>query len=199
MKDPIWIYGAAGHAKVIIQLIHAIDREVGGVVDDNEQIHGNRVMGFEIQPPSEFPVGATGIIAIGHNPTRRRIAESLEANWESLIHPTAIVDSTVQVGNGSVIMAGAIIQAEAVLGNQVIVNTRASVDHECQIKDFSHVCPGATLAGEVTLGELSMVGTGVSVIPGIQIGDSVIIGAGSAVIRDVPEAGTYAGSPARRI
>ena len=80
---------------------------------------------------------------------------------------------------------------------QVIVNTGATIDHDCRIGDFAHLCPGVHLAGEVQVGEGCLLGMGTSVIPGRSIGSQTVVGAGAAVVTDLPEAVTAVGVPAR--
>ena len=111
-------------------------------------------------------------------------------------HPKSWLHESVSVAEGSVIMAGVVIQPCARLGRHVIVNSCASVDHDCVIGDFAHVCPGAHLAGGVRVGEGALVGAGAAVIPGVRIGAGAVVGAASAVVRDVAEGTKVAGCPA---
>ena len=48
-------------------------------------------------------------------------------------------------------MGGAVINADATIGDLAIVNTRAAIDHDCQIGEAAHVAPGAALAGDLLL------------------------------------------------
>ena len=83
------------------------------------------------------------------------------------------------------------------MGCHAIVNTCASVDHDCLIGDFTHVCPGVHLGGNVHVGQDSWIGIGSQVIQGVRIGSNVLAGAGSTIIRDVPDNAVVMGSPAR--
>jgi serine acetyltransferase len=107
------------------------------------------------------------------------------------------VAKNAQVGEGSQILAGAIVGDEAVLGKACIVNTRASVDHEDILDDGVEIGPGATLCGLVRMGTASWVCAGATVLPRITIGADAIVGAGAVVIKDVPEGITVVGVPAR--
>ena len=53
--------------------------------------------------------------------------------WITAVHPSAVVDETATLGPGTVVMAGAIIQANARIGRHVIVSTGSSVDHDCAV------------------------------------------------------------------
>ena len=94
-------------------------------------------------------------------------------------------------------MPGALVNAEAVVGEHCIVNTGASIGHECRIGDFSHIASHATLCGNVSVGEGTWIGAGATVIQGVSIGEHCFVGAGAVVIRDVPAGAVVAGVPAK--
>jgi len=199
MAEPIWIIGAGGHGKVVIQAIVASGRKIAGVVDENDDLIGTSMLGYAIQPVDQIPEGSDALIAIGDGFQREAMSKKFNLKWQTIIHPSAIVDSTSKIGLGCVIMAGAIIQADATVGDHVIVNTAASIDHDCTIEDFCHISPGARIAGHVKLGSQTLFGTNACVIPNVTIGSNVIIGAGAVVIRDVEADCTMVGVPARKI
>jgi sugar O-acyltransferase (sialic acid O-acetyltransferase NeuD family) len=114
-----------------------------------------------------------------------------------VVHPRSIMSSGATHGPGLQILAGAAINIGARLGTNVIVNTNATIEHHCEIADHVHVAPGATLCAGVAVGIGSLVGAGAVVIPGVRLGRAVTVGAGSTVIRDVPDESRVGGSPAR--
>ena len=191
----IYLYGASGHAKVIKDIIEANGNQVLGYVDDNVELNE-----FESLEVSHTASGRSPfIISIGNNRIRKRIAESLESDYETAVHPTASVSPSATIGKGSVVMAGAIINSSAIVGNHCIVNTGVSVDHECEFGDYVHLSPHATLCGNVKVGEGSWIGAGAVVIQGIKIGKWSIVGAGAVVTRDVPDYTEVVGVPARPV
>ena len=107
------------------------------------------------------------VIAIGDNATRKRMANDMRA-WDTPIHRHAIV-YTKNIGEGTVIMAGAIIQPHVKIGRHVIINTGATVDHDCIIEDYAHIAPGAHLCGNVRIGEGALIGVGVGIEPCVTI------------------------------
>ena len=146
--------------------------------------------------------GATVVVAIGDNARRLMLGRELAAagaRLATVIHPFSAVSASAVLGPGTVLLAGAVVNPRARIGEAAIVNTRASVDYDCVIGDGVHLCFGITLAGNVTVGERAWVGIGSSVIQGVTVGAASTVGAGAAVIRDVREATTVAGCPAKEI
>lgn len=192
----ISIVGAGGHAKVVAATIRAAGHEVAAFYDDNDSLWGSLLLGTEIRGPVSR-VSGRAVIAIGDNRARRAIASELEASWVSVCHPRATVHESVELGPGTVVFAGAIVQPEAVIGAHGIINTAASVDHDCRLRDFVHIAPGARLCGGVSVNEGTLVGVGASLCPSISIGSWAVIGAGAVCISNVPDAVTVTGVPAR--
>ena len=74
------------------------------------------------------------IIAIGDNTLREKLAGSIKnVEWVSVVHPHAYLHPSVQLGEGTVVFAGAVVQPDASIGAHVIVNTGATIDHDCLI------------------------------------------------------------------
>lgn len=206
----IVIYGAGGHARVLLEMMERGGiGPIAGFVDENSALTGTRVDGLPVlctleRLPALIRVMRIhrAVIAVGDNSARRKLAEharSLGLRILSIIHPSAIVSPSAQIGAGTVIMPGAVIGTRASLGDVNIVNTRAAVDHDCKTGDFVHIAPGVTLCGSVTVGDGAFIGAGATVIPDMCIGDDAIVGAGATVIRDVPSATTVVGCPAQPI
>ncbi len=191
----MYLYGASGHAKVIKDILTANNVHIDALVDDN----------LGLKELQSIPVihSAEGcspfIISIGSNKIRKMIAERLQTDFISAIHPSAVISPSASVAEGTVVMQGAIVQADAKIGKHCIINTAATVDHECVIDDYVHISPNASLCGNVQVGEGSWIGAGTTVIPGIKIGRWCVIGAGSVVIKDVPDNAVTAGVPAKII
>ena len=139
------------------------------------------------------------IVAIGNNKVRQQKLQQLDsagAKIITLIHPSATVSRYTQIGLGSVIVAGAVINPDCIIGSGAIINTCSSVGHDCTLGDAVHICPGARLAGGTEVDDRAWVGVGSSVRQLIKIGADAIIGAGSTVVKDVPASTTVMGVPA---
>ncbi len=196
----VHVIGGGGHAKVIISLLFELGYEVAGVFDDDPVKQGESLSGCPVFGPLESLSAAErlpAIIAIGDNAVRKSVSERFDLEWLTVIHPRACVDPTAELAPGTMVLAGAIIQAAARLGRHVIVNTAASVDHDCQVEDFVHVAPGARVAGNGHLETGVLMGVGSVSIPGIHVGAWSTIGAGATLVSDIPAGVVAKGVPAR--
>ncbi|MDB5273816.1 MAG: acetyltransferase [Chitinophagaceae bacterium] len=195
----MYLIGASGHAKVILDCLHDAGTAVKGLFDQNPNVHslkGLPVNGDYTTSHTEGPL----IISIGANTIRSKIAAKLVGkSFGTTIHPTALIAADVTIGEGTVVLHGSIIQSSAKIGKHVIVNTSASIDHDCIIGDFAHIAVKTALCGIVSVGEGTLVGAGTVVIPGIKIGKWCVIGAGSVIVKDVPDYAVVVGNPGRII
>jgi sugar O-acyltransferase (sialic acid O-acetyltransferase NeuD family) len=202
MADEVIVIGAGGHSKVVISTLLELDFNIIGILDDDEKKLGTKFCGvpilgtIELITKGNFP---NAILAIGDNKIRKNIYErySTFSSWISVVHPHSYVHSSVSIGKGTVIFAGAIIQPDVLIGEHVIINTGVSIDHDCKIGDYVHLAPGVKLAGGVSIGEGSFLGINSAVIPGKKIGRWSIVGAGGIVVKDVNDSTTVIGIPAK--
>lgn len=186
--------GAGGHGKVVCRVAQRAGFEVVGFYDDfaTGSVLGLPVLGRFAEADT---FDGKLFVSLGRNDLRAQLFRAERS--VVLIDPSAVVDQTVRVGLGTVIMAGVVVNVDTVIGQNCILNTACSVDHDCVIEDHVHLCPGTHLAGTIRIGEGAMLGTGVSVIPGRTIGAGSVVGAGAAVVRDLPAGMVATGVPAR--
>ncbi len=198
----VWVLGAGGHAKVVIQTLREAGFRVRGIFDDYKAIWGKTVMGVAViggLDLLEHHLGELAIIAIGDGQTRLTLASRFKMNWVSVTHPSAWVDETVRVEPGAIVMAGAVVQPDSRIGAHVIINTGATVDHDCVVEDYVHLAPGVNLAGGVTVERGAMMGIGSCAVPGTKIGPWTTVGAGATVVKDLPRQVVAVGCPAKPI
>ncbi|WKA53994.1 acetyltransferase [Planococcus shixiaomingii] len=202
----IILIGDSGHAKVIADNVISSGNQVVARLDDKYTVLFQKDDCW-YGPSSEVhslieKESAKVIIAIGSNPVRRKIVESLSLQpnqYATVVHKEAIVSPSVTIGHGTVVMPGVIVNAAATIGNHVILNTRLVIEHDCIVENYAHVSPGSMVTGGVKIREGVHVGAGATVIPMKEIGQWSIIGAGSVVIDDIAEFSTAVGVPARVI
>lgn len=195
------IIGASGHGKVVADIAKKIGYDEIYFLDDNETLM--ECGGYAVVGKSSRYVDfdCDVIVAIGNPKVRERIQKNVELagkNIPALVHPNASIAENVEIGQGTVVVAGAVINPGTRIGRGCIINTGASVDHDCEVADFVHVSVGAHVAGTVKIGERTWVGAGSTVSNNICICADCMIGAGAVVIRNIVEPGTYVGCPARR-
>lgn len=199
--EPVVVIGAGGHGKVVVSTLLAAGFRVPCVLDDDEEKWGSEIFGVPVRGPvgNEVESGRVGVLGIGQNEERKQFTEALNFDWATVIHPHSWVHPSVRLGEGSVVFAGAIIQPDTVIGRHVIVNTGAIIDHDCRIGDYAHIAPGVQLAGAVELNEGVFFGIGSCAIPGVHVGEWTTVGAGAAVINDLPSDARAVGIPAREL
>ncbi len=191
------LYGASGHAKVIIDCLEASDLPIEGIFDDDKSkkdLCQYKVLGKYKE--SSF-IESKAIIAIGNNRIRQRLSKEIKHQFGIVTHPSATVQSKIVIGDGSVVFHHAVIQSSTKIGKHVIINTKASIDHDCTIEDFVHIAPNATLCGGISIGEGTLIGAGAVVLPNVKIGKWSIIAAGTIVINDVPDNVLVVGNPGK--
>ncbi len=204
MSEKIFVIGAGGHGQVVLDCLKTLNFDVGGFLDDNKALFGQVINGVEVLGGIELTKKLEGlfVVAIGDNLTRKKIVERINLGKEKfvrVIHPSSIIGSGVELGEGTMIIGGVVVNTYSKIGSHVILNTSSSVDHHNKIEDFVHIAPGVHTGGNVAVREGAFVGIGTSIIPGITIGRWSVVGAGSVVIKDVPDYATVIGVPGRVI
>jgi acetyltransferase EpsM len=197
--DKICLFGASGHGKVIKQIALSMGKEVVTFFDDKPtKEHLGNTQILSSNKIKEF-VKLPFVISIGDNKIRKLVSEKIKTIFTTLIHKNANICSNVEIGEGSVVMAGAIINTDVKIGNHCIVNTGSVVEHDCEVGSYVHLSPNVTLTGNVKVGEGTHIGGGSVVVPNTSIGKWVVIGAGSVILKDIPDYSVVVGNPGKII
>ena len=194
----VFIYGASGHGKVVYDIALRNNYTVSGFIDDNENI--NEFIGLKVYRLDELDDSINCILGIGDNYSRQKVYNKVKNKKIKILNvydPSSILNSYVEIGEGTVIMPMVVVNNSAKIGRGCILNTGAVVEHDCKINDFVHISPNASLAGGVSVGEFSQIGIGACVRQNVKIGKNVIVGAGSVVVKNIPDNVIVAGNPAK--
>lgn len=204
MKEEAVIIGYSGHAYVIADMLLKRKYNIIGYCEKAIRPINPfdlTYLGDEAETEVILKLGKfKAFLGIGDNRIRSKVYQYLiENNIELplLRHPKAILSKMSELGFGSVVMAGVVVNALSKIGVGVILNTSCVIEHECLINNFVHIGPGAILAGNVSVGEKTFIGAGSVIRQNIKIGSNAVIGAGSVIVKDVPDGVTVFGNPGR--
>lgn len=181
MVIPIYVLGAGGHGRVVLDILRRAGTPADGVFDDRA---GPPVEDTPVVGPLAAVLeraGAGIVVAIGDPALRRRWNAAAAAAGLTLLralHPDATIARSATIAPGSVVCAGAVIGPGATIGRHAIVNTLAGVDHDCAVDDNAHIAPGARLCGHVRVGADALVGAGAVLLPGARVAPGTVVPAG---------------------
>ncbi|MHA1793299.1 MAG: acyltransferase [Promethearchaeota archaeon] len=141
----------------------------------------------------------------------------------------AVVFAGVEIGDNAFIGDGASIRENTVIGGNTIVGRAVTIEcntvigKNCKIETGAHVTGNCTVGDDVFIGpfvvttndrylalvDVEMVGptfddgcaigANSTILPGVHVGKKAIVGAGSLVIKDVPDEEVWMGNPARKV
>lgn len=210
MKN-IVLFGGGNQAHYTIDIIEKEGKyHIVGIIDSVHDVDSER-FGYKIlgrmdsltEILNEYNIHG-GVISIGDNGTRYLVYDQIiksipNFNFINAIHPSVIIGNTTELGVGIVAMAGCIFNPKAKIGNFTFFATGAQVEHDNVINDFASISAGSITGGYVTLGKFSAITLGVTVLDRIEIGENTVIGAGSLVIKSLPDNVLAYGNPAKII
>jgi sugar O-acyltransferase (sialic acid O-acetyltransferase NeuD family) len=206
---PLLLVGSSGHARSVLEVIELQGQyRVLGLLDsfaeNGSQSSGHTICGRpeEAAEIAKAHSCRTFFIAVGDNWQRWRITSELReaipgVEFVTLMHPTAVVARTAQIGAGTVLMPFSYIGVNAYVGEGCIVNVSSSVNHDCRIDDYSSLSAGVHMGGGSSVGFRSSMGLSSHLREKVKIGKDTVVGAGAAVIEDMPDCAVVFGVPAR--
>lgn len=203
-KDLI-LLGGGGHCKSVIDVAESVGYNILGVLDVPENV-GKSVCGYNVigidNEISQYIDKAEFLITVGFikNPAIRiklfnRVKE-LGGRLATIVSSTAHVSKYSILGEGTVVMHQAVVNAGAQIGSNCIINTFTNIEHDVAIGDQCHISTGTMVNGDCKVGERVFIGSQSVLANGINVGDDIIVGAGSVVRKSIYTKGIYAGNPA---
>lgn len=211
MKDLI-IFGASGFGREVLWLVERINAKqpswnILGFMDDNETINNSEINGYKVLGKTADIINyenAYFVCAVGASKVREKIIENLKrinpkVKFATLIDPSVEISNFVTIGDGTIICAHTIVTVNITIGSHVIINLDCTIGHDAILQDFVTLYPSVNISGITNIGRCSELGTGMQIIQGKKIGEYSIVGAGSVVVKDIPDNCTAVGSPAKPI
>jgi sugar O-acyltransferase (sialic acid O-acetyltransferase NeuD family) len=199
----IYIVGAGGHTRSIINVLEYNKFYILGIYDDsyncirNETINGHKLVG----KINDIVENINIVLSIGDNRKREKYFKKYQHQIvkANLIHPKAYIDKNVAIGDFNQILANVYVNSNTQIRNNNILNTGCIIEHECIIGSHNHISVGSIMCGRVTIEDRCFFGAGSVVIDKLKICSDVIVGANAVVVKDINEPGTYVGNPAKKI
>jgi sugar O-acyltransferase (sialic acid O-acetyltransferase NeuD family) len=199
------ILGAGGFAEEVADLAADAGFEVVAFVEGIDRNRCARTLGGPpivwIEDIASLAPSCHAICAIGSTKRSGLIAKAAAANmrFTTVVHPTAHVSSTVTLGLGTLVSAGAVIAAHCRIAAHVIINRGCLVGHHAEVGECATLSPGVNLGGHAVIGSHCYVGMGAVVLEKVQVGHRALVGAGAVVTQDVPGRVQVLGVPARAV
>jgi len=204
------IVGAGGFAREVLWTINDCNKKekkynFQGFIDENKSLHGKKIAEFPVLGGMEWFSTKSAknvhcVIAIGDCTSRKKVVNAIEkigVQFTTIIHPSVMYSNTIKFGKGTIVQAGCIITVDTKIGNHVHININSTVGHDCIINDFVTINPGVEVNGRTNIEAGAYIGTGVTMKQQINIGKWSIVGAGAALIDDVPDNSLVAGVPGK--
>lgn len=208
---PLLLVGAGGFGRETAEAVRAINVvrptwHLLGFLDDEPDTHGSDVSGVRVLGGMEaidVHPHAQIVLCPGrpdNYTTRLRLAERLGLEphrYATIVHPTASIGATCDIGLGSVVLAHVDLTADVVLGQHVAVMPQVVLAHDVQVGDCATLASGVRLGGACRIGRGAYIGAGACLRERVSVGDWAMVGMGSVVTRDVPGKRMWFGVPAR--
>jgi sugar O-acyltransferase (sialic acid O-acetyltransferase NeuD family) len=209
---PIVVVGAGGFGREVLEIFKdqnklARNWDILGFIDDDDKLKGSKVNGFPVLGGLDWLTKGSNrtcscVCAIGTSETRKSVIQILDRSgisYVNAIHPSVIMSDSIGLGHDVIICAGSILTVNITIGNHTHININSTIGHDAVIGPFCTISPSVNINGHNRLGEGVFVGTGAVFAQDVSVGDWAVIGAGAAVIDDIPEKVTAVGVPARPV
>ena len=196
LEREIILVGGGGHCKSCIDVIEQAGIfEIAGIVDLPGKLH-KKMLGYEIiATDDDLPLFVNEcekfLITLGQikSPKKRiKIFHALKESGAKLpviISPLAYVSKHAEIGEGTIIMHHALINAGAKIGSNCIINSKTLIEHDAIIGDHCHIATGAIINGGVKVGSGTFFGSNAVCKEYIEIGKNAVIGCGAKIIKNV--------------
>ena len=191
MKNIILICGGC-HCKSVIDVVEQEKKyKISGILDKQEfldnKILGYKVIGSDLDLESLVKKFKYALITVGHIKSANlrirlfKLAKKACFILPSIISPNSYVSKYSRIGEGTIVMHHAIINANTFIGDNCIVNSKALIEHDCSILNHCHISTNASINGGVKIGSKCFIGSNVITKDNIQIKENSFIKAGTLI------------------
>jgi sugar O-acyltransferase (sialic acid O-acetyltransferase NeuD family) len=147
---------------------------------------GNTVAMSEVATrfsPSKHSV----IMAVGYsklNRTRETLfsrLKNLGYHIETYVHPDARVYTQHALGEGCVVLPGAVIEPHAQVASNTMVWCNVTLAHHSVVAENCWIASGAVVSGQTLVGRNTFVGVNATIVNDVKVGEYNLIGAGALI------------------
>ncbi len=209
MKNAV-IIGAGTQGQVYASYLKEAGVNIIGFIDDNSDLEGQEVIGVPVLGKykdlftDEFKNKIQDVYCpIGVNSVRSKYLSTLKKEGYGIpgfLHHTVSIAPDVTIGEAVYMLAGNIVMPHTTIGNYIMINMDSTIAHHVTLEDGVFMSSGVNIGALINVRENAYIGMGVTAMTGVkEIGKETLIGAGTVIIKDVPEYTTVVGNPGRVI
>lgn len=196
MKKSLILIGGGGHCRSCIDVIESEGIfSIEAIVDTEENL-GKEVLGYAIKYtdkdlPDLKKKYDYALITIGQiKSAKNRVnyykqLKDLGFELPIIISPRAHLSKHSSVEEGTILLHDVVVNANATIGKNCILNTKSLVEHDVEIGDHCHISTGAIVNGTAKVGPLTFIGSNAVTRESISITEGSIIPAGERVMKDL--------------
>jgi len=209
MKRKLYLVGAGGLGRELEFWINLIplkvrNYEINGYIDDNPGALSSFPSDYKIVGNTfdfEYRKDDLVILCIANSLIKEEIVKRLKDKVEifRFISPLAQVSKFSTIGEGSVITPNCLISTNVTIGAYVFVNIGSQIGHDCKIGDYTSFMTNVDIGGNCKIGKHVFFGSNATLLPDKKVNANIRIGAGSVVVNNLNQEGTYFGNPAKQL
>lgn len=144
-------------------------------------------------PPADHKI----LMAMGYDQVNEvragmfRRLKNLGYSMLTWIHPRAIICTRHPVGEGSVIMPGALVEPGTKIGCDCFLWGNVVVAHDAIVDDHCWLAAGAVVSGMAHVGARNFIGVNATIANKVQTGESCIIGGSAFISKNIKANSVY--------
>ncbi len=169
MKDLILI-GGGGHCKSVIDVVESGKAfNIAGIIDLPDKL-GQKILQYEVigndkdieklsRTVKYFFISVGQIDTGNHRMNLFKMIKKLGMDLPTIVSPFSYVAPSAVIGEGSIIMHHALVNAGSKIGHNCIINSKALIEHDVTVGDHCHISTGSILNGGVQIKDHAFIGS----------------------------------------